>query len=504
MALNNLSKSKLLAYRQCPKRLWLEIHRRDLIDLDAGSQSAMLQGHEVGAIARKIYDPEERGHFLDLEKLGFRDLLSQSKALIDGANAPLFEAGFAANGALALADILLPVNDGEGRTWRMVEVKSSTSVKDYHRDDAAIQAYVARATGVPLRSIAIAHIDTSWSYPGNGDYRGLLVETDLSSEAFARGTEVESWITEAQNVAANVSEPLISIGEQCNKPHACGFKSYCSQSAQTVEYPVSWLPNIKSKALKALIADSTADMRDVPDHLLNETQLRVKHCTVDQQIYFDAQGAASDLANYPLPSYFLDFETTVFAAPIWAGTRPYQQIPFQFSLHVLSEVGDLRHQEFLDLSGDDPSRRFAEALVDACGDQGPVFVYSAKFEKGRIKELAERFPDLSIRLLAISNRMVDLLDIATERYYHPSQQGSWSIKKILPAIAPGLDYGQLEGVQNGEMAMTAFKEAISADCLPERKAEVEAQLRRYCGLDTLAMVRIWEFFRAPELASSQF
>lgn len=501
MALNNLSKSKLLAYRQCPKRLWLEIHRRELIDLATGSQSAMVQGHEVGAIARKIHDPEECGHFLDLEILGFRDLLSQSKALIDGANAPLFEAGFAANGALALADILLPVNDGEGRTWRMVEVKSSTSVKDYHRDDAAIQAYVARAAGVPLQSIAVAHIDNSWIYPGNGDYRGLLVESNLTSEAFARGTEVESWITGAQNVAANISEPLIRIGEQCNKPHACGFMSYCSRSAPTVEYPVSWLPNIKSKALKALIAGGTADMRDVPDHLLNETQLRVKHCTVDQQIYFDAQGAASDLANYPLHSYFLDFETTVFAAPIWAGTRPYQQIPFQFSLHVLSEAGDLRHQEFLDLSGDDPSRRFAEALVNACGEQGPVFVYSAKFEKGRIKELAERFPELSIRLLAISHRMVDLLDIATDRYYHPSQQGSWSIKKLLPAIAPELDYGQLDGVQNGEMAMTAFKEAIDTDCLPERKAEIKAQLRRYCGLDTLAMVRIWEFFRAPELAS---
>ena len=151
MALNNLSKSKLLAYRQCPKRLWLEIHRRDLIDLDAGSQSAMLQGHEVGAIARKIYDPEERGHFLDLEKLGFRALFKHSEALVEEADTPLFETGFSANGALALADILLPVSEGKDRAWRMVEVKSSTSVKDYHRDDVAIQAYVVRAAGVPLQ-----------------------------------------------------------------------------------------------------------------------------------------------------------------------------------------------------------------------------------------------------------------------------------------------------------------------------------------------------------------
>ncbi len=210
--MRNFSKSKLLAYRQCPKRLWLEIHRGDLLEQGAVTQAAMAQGHEVGAIARKIYDSEERGYFLDLEILGFRDLLSQSKVLIDGANAPLFEAGFAANGALALADILLPLNDSEGRTWRMVEVKSSTSVKDYHRDDVAIQAYVVRAAGVPLQSIAVAHIDNSWSYPGNGDHRGLLVESDLTSEAFARSTEVESWIAGARDVAAKISEPPIRLG----------------------------------------------------------------------------------------------------------------------------------------------------------------------------------------------------------------------------------------------------------------------------------------------------
>lgn len=499
--MRNLSKSKLLAYRQCPKRLWLEIHRRDLIDLSASTQTAMALGHEVGAIARKIYDHEECGHFLDLEQLGFSELLAQSKTLIEEADVPLFEAGFSANGALALADILLPVNDGNRRAWRMVEVKSSTSIKDYHRDDAAIQAYVARSAGVPLHSMAVAHIDSSWIYPGNGDYRGLLVEFDLSTETFERGVEVESWIAGAQDVAASISEPLTRIGGQCNSPHVCSFQTYCWRSMLRAEYPVSWLPNIKGKALKACVAFDAADMRDVPDHLLNAQQLRVKQCTVNQEIFFDAHGAANDLAAHRLPGYFLDFETSMFAVPIWASTRPYQHIPFQFSLHVLSEAGNLQHQEFLDLSGDDPSRRFAEALVDTCGERGSVFVYSAKFEKGRIKELADRFPDLSTRLLAISNRMIDLLDIATERYYHPCQQGSWSIKKVLPAIATDLDYGQLDGVQNGGMAMTAFKEAIDANCLPERKVEIEMQLRRYCGLDTLAMVRIWEFFEASDLVS---
>jgi hypothetical protein len=491
----NLSKSKLLAYRQCPKRLWLEIHRRDLIVLSTSTQTSMALGHEVGAIARKIYDHEGCGHFLDLVQLGFSELLAQSKTLIEEANAPLFEAGFSANGALALADILLPVNDGNKRAWRMVEVKSSTSVKDYHRDDVAIQAYVARAAGVPLQSIAVAHIDSTWIYQGNGDYRGVLVESDLTSEAFARGVEVESWIAGAQDVAASISEPLTRIGGQCNSPHACSFQTYCWRSMLRAEYPVSWLPNIKGKALKACVAFDAADMRDVPDHLLNAQQLRVKNCTIDQEVYFDSEGAANDLVTYPLPGYFLDFETAMFAVPIWAGTRPYQQIPFQFSLHVLSSTGELLHQEFLDLSGDDPRLPFTQALVDTCGVEGPIFVYSARFEKTRIKELADRFPDLRTRLLDINSRMVDLLDIAVDRYYHPRQQGSWSIKNVLPAIAPDLGYEQLDGVQNGEMAMTAFKEAIEENCSIDRKKVIETQLRQYCALDTLAMVKIWEVFR---------
>lgn len=238
--------------------------------------------------------------------------------MIDEALAPLFEVGFTANGALA--DILLPLDDGGERVWRMVEVKSSTSAKDYHRDDAAIQAYVARSAGVSVKSIAVAHIDNYWTYRGNGDYRGLLVESDLTEEAFARAAEVETWIAGAQAVAACISEPEVSVGEQCNTPHACGFLNHCSQSIPTVEYPVSWLPRISSKALKACIAAGAADMRDIPDHLLNTQQLRVKQCTVGQEVYFDAQGAANDLAANPLPGYFLDFETVMFAVPIWSGT----------------------------------------------------------------------------------------------------------------------------------------------------------------------------------------
>jgi hypothetical protein len=492
--MRNFSKSKLLSFRQCAKRLWLEIHHPELCENTAGTEASFAVGNQVGDIARQLYDPEGKGSFLDLDNISFAELLKQSETLCKTSKHPIFEAGFAAGGALALADVMLPTHQGRKRAWRMVEVKSSTSIKDYHRDDAAIQAFVARRAGVPLAGIALAHIDKNWVYPGKNDYQGLLVENDLTEEAFARGPEVETWIAEAQIIARKRKEPAISTGPQCSTPFACDFLPYCADQEPQAEYPINWLPRIQAKGLKSLIDEGVSDLRDVPDELLNERQLRVKNCTLTGESYFDAAGAAADLAAHKLPGYFLDFETIQFAIPIWKGTRPYQQIPFQFSLHRLSRTGKLEHKAFLDLSGKDPSKAFAEALIATCGERGPVFVYNAAFEKTRIKELANRFKRLKKPLLAINDRIVDLLRIAESHYYHPSQQGSWSIKKVLPAIAPDMRYDALDGVQDGGMAMEAFKEAICPKTSVDRKAEIEKQLLEYCGLDTLAMVKIWELF----------
>ena len=200
------------------------------------------------------------------------------------------------------------------------------------------------------------------------------------------------------------------------------------------------------------------------------------------------------LAAHSMPAYFLDFESVQFAVPIWKGTRPYQQNCFQFSLHILDAAGSLGHEEFLDVSGDDPALTFAQTLVELCGEDGPVFVYNAAFERSRINELAARFAHCSAQLLAISARLVDLLPIARQHYYHPSQQGSWSIKSVLPAAVPELSYQALEGVQDGGMAMEAFQEAIHPTTTVERKAKIREQLLAYCKLDTYAMVRLWQVF----------
>jgi len=488
--MRSLSKSKLMAFRQCSKRLWLEVHHPELKQDSDGVQARFAVGDQVGEIARTTYDTKGNGRFIDIGELGFPTVFSATTEYMHDA-LPIFEAAFQCEGALALVDALLPMKKGRTSGWRMVEVKSSTSVKDVHRDDIAVQAYVAKSSGVKLMGVAVAHIDNQWVYPGNGDYRGLLKEVDLSLDTFARGEEVKAWIQAAQTVIQQQVEPIASMGSHCDHPYPCGFYDYCSKDEPQAEMPIYWLPRLNRQSW---IEQGIIDLKDIPAEELNPVQQRVRECTIRDKVFFDKKGAAGDLAYAPLPLYFLDFETIQFAVPIWAGTRPYQQIAFQFSLHRFTPKGELVQDEFLDISGNDPSRPFAEYLVKCMKKRGAVFVYSAAFEKSRISELAERFPDLAPSLLAINERVIDLLPIARNRYYHPNQHGSWSIKKVLPAVAPELRYDALEGVQDGGMAMDAYLEAIHADTSAERKAQIQQQLLTYCQLDTYAMVRLWQVF----------
>ena len=443
------------------------------------------------------------GAIIDAKSEGFDEAFARSEKLLSASRQPIFEAGFKAGGALAFADVMLPVKSKGRQTWRMVEVKSSTSVKDYHLDDIAVQAFVAQLAGVELKSVALACIDSSWVYPGKEVYRGLLFETDLTTETFARTDEVKGWLAEAQRVAALKNEPKIAVGAQCHDPFECGFCNYCNRGTPQPKISVDCLPGFTSTKRDKLAENGIIELSDVPDDLLNAKQRLVKHHTLRDTVYFDSKGAAADLAPHGFPAFFLDFETIQFAVPIWKGTSPYQQIPFQFSVHTLAASRQLSHLAHLDLSGTDPSRAFAQALIAACGPSGPIFAYNAGFETARISGLAKRFRALAEQLNKINSRMVDLLPIARSRYYHPSQQGSWSIKAVLPAAVPELSYDKLVGVKDGGMAMSAYCEAIDPGTTEERKAEIRQQLLAYCRLDTFAMVRLWQFFNGrgePALA----
>lgn len=484
-----LSKSKIVAWRQCPRRLWLEVHRPELRRDSAATRAAFRTGHEVGEAARRRYDPRGVGALLDPHAEGWDVAFARTRALLDDAPGPVFEASLRAGGALALADVMLRVDGG----WRMVEVKSSTSLKDHHRDDVALQAFVARGAGVPLASVAVAVIDADWVYPGGGDIGGLFVEHELGEEAARRAPEVAGWIEGAARDAARPEAPVRATGEHCRVPFECGFRAHCAEGEPRIDHPIEWLPGARRRALAAHVTQAGArDMADVPDDLLDTLQRRVKHATLAGAPWFDAEGARADLAPHRLPAMFLDFETAGFAVPRWAGTRPYQSIPFQFSVHRMGRDGSLEAGGFLDTSGREPSAAFAAALVDACSGSGPVFVYNRAFEARQIAALEARFAPLAGRLAAIRERLVDLHPIAQARWYHPAQQGSWSIKALLPTLAPELDHAALDGVQDGRAAQHAYAEAIDPATPAARREALAHQLREYCALDTLALVRVWE------------
>ncbi|AGK58685.1 hypothetical protein HYPDE_35068 [Hyphomicrobium denitrificans 1NES1] len=223
------------------------------------------------------------------------------------------------------------------------------------------------------------------------------------------------------------------------------------------------------------------------DDLTSPVHKRVHQATVSGEAYHDVTGARRDVADWQFPRNWLDFETIAFAVPRWIGTRPYQQIPFQFSAHVETADGEIGHREFLNLDGTDPRRPCAEALVAMIPATGAVIGYNASFEKRCILELAEAFPDLASELRGIAARVVDLLPVARAHWYHRDQRGSWSIKAVLPTIAADLDYAGLD-VKDGSEAQSAYMEATDPGTTVQRRAAIDAALRAYCKRDTEAMI----------------
>ena len=389
--LRNLSKSKLLSFRQCPKRLWLELNKPELNEDSAATTAAFRVGNEVGAVARQLYDPKGHGTLVDAQTEGFAQALERTRVLLDQSQ-PIFEAGFSADGAIAFADIMLPTKRKGKLAWKMVEVKSSTSVKDYHRDDAAIQAFVAKAAGVSLASISLARIDSSWVYRGENRYDGLLVEEDLTDEAFSRSADVKGWLRDAHSVAAKKTEPRKNTGAHCSTPFDCGFTAYCKGQEPQAKHSAEVLPRIGKKVRAYIDEKKVIELKLVPDELLSPLQLRVKKHTLTGKPFFDAKGAAAALEQYKLPALFLDFETISFAVPIWKGTRPYQQIPFQFSCHRLTKSGGLEHSAFLNLEGQDPSEALAQAFIvrGRAGAQEPAALLQMALDLLGLDEAGKR------------------------------------------------------------------------------------------------------------------
>lgn len=481
MTRHYLSKSKIMAGRQCEKRLWLEVYRSHLIEYGSDVEQRFAVGENVNEVARAQY-PD--GVLVSYDHGPNAAVEETRRLLAEQPGKPIFEATFKAQDVLVRVDILKPCSGG----FELIEVKSSTSVKDHHYADSAVQTWVLKSAGIPVKAIYLCHIDNQFVYPGNGDYQGLFHYEDITEKVRELSRAVPQWVHRYREML-NSDEPKIEMGDQCTDPYSCPFIDYCR--GEETEYPLRYLPRIFPQVLDALTAEGIEDIRDIPEgRLSSATQERVRRVTITGEP--ELRPEAAEVGKYGYPRYYLDFETIQFAVPIWEGTSPYKPLPFQWSCHIELASGELQHEEYLDTSGNAPMRTCAESLIEVIGEEGPIFAYG-NYEKTVLNALIARYSDLAEDLHKLTERLVDLLPILRRTYYHPAMRGSWSIKNVLPTIAPHLDYGTLGDVQDGSAAGTTYLQIINLETDTAEHQRLTGELLAYCEHDTLAMVELVKY-----------
>ena len=485
-----LSKSRFMAGLQCLKRLYLETYARHLADeRDPASQAVLDSGTRVGELARQrfpdgvLIDERYDQHAQAVE--------STAKAMQDESIPSLYEAAFTFEGIRTRVDVLVRNDDG---AYDLVEVKSSTSAKAEHISDAAIQVYVLEGSGVSVSKAFVMHIDSSYVYAGGPyDLDSLFRLQDVTGPVRSYVTSLPTRLNPMWEALAEDDAPPIEIGAHCTRPYRCSFYGLCH--ADLPEHYVEQLPGARFSLIHQLRSLGILDIGDIPEGFAGLTRLhqRVRRAVADGLPYVDdGLARAIDALAYPLQ--FLDFETFNPGLPAYPMTRPYQVIPFQWSLHVLDAAGDLSHRAFLHAGEDDPREAFASSLLDTVALEGGILVYSS-YEKSITQRLAESLPGYRDALLALSERYVDLLKIVRANYYHPEFRGSFSLKAVLPALVPDLTYGDLE-IREGNVASLYFARMIDPKVSEAEREMLRQALLAYCERDTLAMVRVLEALRA--------
>ena len=478
-----LSKSRFLAGLQCPLRLWHACFHRDLAAEISPAQGAIFHvGHAVGEFATRRYPG---GLLIREDHLHHEEAVqTTTTAMKDPTVKSIYEAAFIYNGVRVRVDILERTDTGG---WNLVEVKSATSVKEIHLPDVAIQYYVLEGSGLKLDSAFLLHIDAEYVYDGTKlDPDGFFSSSDVTDQVRRRQDEVAARLSELKKMLNAAEPPRIQPSRHCHAPYLCEFWDHCTRHMPP--HPILELPGIRQEKIDDLTGMNLLEIKDIPEtYPLTELQKRIRRCVVTDRVFMSGK-IYNELKNVEYPIHFLDFETVGPAMPLYAGTRPYQTVPFQWSDHRLFENGTLEHREYLCGDSRDPREEFAQTLLDALGDRGTIFIYTT-YEIRIINALAEYLPQHRTALLNLTDRCKDLCALIKEHYYHPRFHGSFSLKSVLPALVPDMDYDRL-AIQEGTLAAFEYLRMIAPSTESEEKQRIERNLLDYCGHDTLAMVKI--------------
>ncbi len=498
-----LSKTNFITYRECKKNAWLKIHKSDIYyqyPLSSFEQNIIDIGNQIDVLARDLFPGGTT--------VENRDDTAYTQKLLEQKTKVIYQPVFISDDYITASDILV-LNEQTG-LYDLYEVKASTSseeegarkTKDY-LIDMAFQKIVLRDLGIPLGTTNLIRLNKEYVREGDISVKQLFLIEDLSEAVDEIIPRVEMEMNNAHEVLSDETEPH----GFCD----CILKGRNSQCT-TAKYSNPGLPAYSvhdiarigaSKTKLAELVDSNIfDIKDVPsDFPLSDIQRRQVDTAQAGEPYIDRNGINEFLDTIQYPIAFLDYETYPSALPRFDGYKPYQQIPFQFSLHVLDTPdGELRHYEFLHTTSDNPDEPFAEALQKYLPKTGSVVVWNKMFEKGRNMDIATRAPKFYDFMVDINNRVVDLMipfSGKTLVYDHPKFKGSASIKYVLPALVPHLSYKTLH-IQEGGTASDTWNRVVSGEYEADEQAMKIQALKDYCCLDTLAMVEVWKALKKED------
>jgi predicted RecB family nuclease len=485
MPQHRLSKSRFTAGLQCLKQLWWRVHEPDAPELVPGPalQATFERGHQVGAVARRSVPG---GVLVDLPYRAADARVARTAAALAAGAAAVYEAAFRADRVFVAVDIL----ERAGRGFTLVEVKSTTRVKDQHVADAAIQTHVLRRSGLEVPRVEVMHLDRECRHP---DLRNLFAREDVTARVEALLPQIPAHIAQ-QLAALEGSLPDVPVGDHCRAPYECPFLGRCWPPRP--EHHVGTLYRWGKRAAE-LEALGYATIGDLPDGLnLGEVAERQRRAVQAGRMLVEP-GLRDALALFePRPLGFLDFETVAPLIPVWPGCRPNDTVPVQFSVHVDSGDGPPVHHEWLAEGPTDPRAALAERLVEACAGAVRLVAYNARFERECVRGLADAVPRLASPLRDLERRIVDLLPVVRNHVSHPGFHGSFGLKAVLPALVPSLTYDDL-AIRGGETATFQLERLLlGAGQLDLFEIpRLRADLLAYCERDTWAMVKLLERLR---------
>ena len=483
-----ISKSDFLKYLQCPEYFWMSKYKPDLItagDIDPFVQQIIDQGIEVEDWARKLFPS---GHLINTWK---EEAIADTQTAIEAGTSILFQAAFRADGLMARIDVLEKTNTG----WNIYEVKGTTSKdkkKADHYWDAIFQREVMTRAGYQVDNIFLVELDKEFVKEGDIDPQALLRMTNITKELQSMNEEIRQEINLAKAHLVKTTQPT-----SCN----CNLKSRKNQCPAFTffnpyfpEYAVHDLARVSAKKLSLFDDINVVAVDDIPDDFdLTPNQHNQVWTYLNDETIMKEDAIRKQLDQLEYPLYFLDYETYPTAVPVYDGCYPFQQVAFQYSLHILdSPESEYVHREYLHNDQSSPTRSIAESLCQEIGPTGSVIVWNKKFERKCNEDLAAMYPDLADQINSINNRLFDLMEIfSRQNFVHKDFKGSASIKKVLPVTCPELTYDGMN-IADGGTACSSWKEMVFGNLPIEQCKLIENDLREYCKLDTWAMVRIWQ------------